>query len=261
MENKGLNIFDANGICADPEISTDNDYLVIERILAHEVFHNWSGNRVTCRDWFQLSLKEGLTRYRDQCFSQDMSAAGVKRIEFVKALQRNQFPEDDGPAAHPVKPREYIEIRNFYTGTVYDKGAEVIRMMACLLGDQRFREAVQQYFSRYDLQAVTTEDFVSVIEDASGRDLSQFYRWYSQAGRPRIEASGRYDEAAKSYELTLRQHTHRLTAKHAEPLHIPVLTGLLRRGGRVLAGSMCQAHVVDGNYLLELRQSQPEFPL
>jgi len=259
MENKGLNVFDANGICADPEISTDNDYLVIERILAHEVFHNWSGNRVTCRDWFQLSLKEGLTRYRDQCFSQDMSAAGVKRIEFVKALQRNQFPEDDGPAAHPVKPREYIEIRNFYTGTVYDKGAEVIRMMACLLGDSPFREAVQQYFSRYDLQAVTTEDFVAVIESSSGRDLRQFYRWYSRAGRPRIEASGCYDESAKSYELTLRQHLEQTGDKVAEPLHIPVLAGLLDTKGCVLSSECDQAVLVDGNYLLELRQKSQVF--
>ena len=148
MENKGLNIFDANGICADPEISTDHDYLVIERILAHEVFHNWSGNRVTCRDWFQLSLKEGLTRFRDQCFSQDMSAAGVKRIEFVKSPAAQPVSRGRWPGCSPGEAREYIEIRNFYTGTVYDKGAEVIRMMACLLGDQLFREAVKQYFSR-----------------------------------------------------------------------------------------------------------------
>lgn len=260
MENKGLNIFDANGICADPEITTDNDYQVIERILAHEVFHNWSGNRVTCRDWFQLSLKEGLTRFRDQCFSQDMSAAGVKRIEFVRALQRNQFPEDDGPAAHPVKPEQYIEIRNFYTGTVYDKGAEVIRMLYCLLGDQLFREAVQQYFGCYDLQAVTTEDFVATMEAVSGRELEQFYRWYRQAGRPRVVASGHYDAAARSYELTLTQHnasTPGQVARH--PLHIPVLAGLLDAGGRELAARSDSASMVDGNFLLELREPRQVF--
>ena len=260
MENKGLNLFDANGICADPEISTDGDYLVIERILAHEVFHNWSGNRVTCRDWFQLSLKEGLTRFRDQCFSQDMSAAGVKRIEFVKALQRNQFPEDDGPAAHPVKPREYIEIRNFYTGTVYDKGAELIRMMSCLLGDAPFREAVKRYFSIYDLQAVTTEDFVATVAAASGRDLRQFERWYHQAGRPRLEASGRYDSQTCCYELTLRQFTAPTPGQIEKmPLHIPVLVGLLDGTGRELAPGCSAATLVDGNYLLELRKEEQTF--
>lgn len=260
MENKGLNIFDANGICADPEISTDSDYLVIERILAHEVFHNWSGNRVTCRDWFQLSLKEGLTRFRDQCFSQDMSAAGVKRIEFVKALQRNQFPEDDGPAAHPVKPREYIEIRNFYTGTVYDKGAEVIRMMSCLLGEAPFREAVQRYFDKYDLQAVTTEDFVATVADASGRDLDQFELWYHQAGRPRVEASGSYDSQANSYDLTLRQHNAPSSGQPKKaPLHIPVLAGLVDSAGRELAAGCDAARLVDGNFLLELREEVQTF--
>lgn len=255
MENKGLNIFDANGICADPEISTDDDYLVIERILAHEVFHNWTGNRVTCRDWFQLSLKEGLTRFRDQCFSQDMSAAGVKRIEFVKALQRNQFPEDDGPAAHPVKPEQYIEIRNFYTGTVYDKGAEVIRMLYCLLGDEAFRAAVKLYLERHDLQAVTTEDFVRAAEDASGRDLTQFYRWYRQAGRPRVEASSRYDAQARRFELTLAQHHAPTPRQHEKQvLHIPVLAGLLGSSGGKIEGVCADASRIDGNYLLELRQ-------
>jgi aminopeptidase N len=252
MENKGLNIFDANGICADPEISTDNDYLVIERILAHEVFHNWTGNRVTCRDWFQLSLKEGLTRFRDQSFSQDMSASGVKRIEFVKALQRNQFPEDDGPAAHPIKPVEYIEIRNFYTSTVYDKGAEVIRMMYCLLGDECFREAVKRYLCRYDLQAVTTEDFVATVEAESGRDLGQFYEWYRQAGRPRLHASGRYDSAARCYDLSISQSC-------SKPLHIPVLTGLLDAAGNELAAKCDSADYVDGNVLLELREPTQTF--
>ena len=260
MENKGLNIFDANGICADPDISTDSDYLIIERILAHEVFHNWTGNRVTCRDWFQLSLKEGLTRFRDQCFSQDMSAAGVKRIDFVKALQRNQFPEDDGPAAHPVKPDEYIEIRNFYTGTVYEKGAEVIRMMYCLLGDEVFREGVRLYLERYDLQAVTTEEFVQTIEEVSGRDLSQFRRWYHQAGRPRVSASGAYDPVTESYLLTLRQSTTAGSdCAEALPLHFPVLAGLLDQSGREIPARCDSGAEVDGNYLLELSEHEQVF--
>ena len=260
MENKGLNIFDANGICADPEISTDHDYLLIERIIAHEVFHNWSGNRVTCRDWFQLSLKEGLTRFRDQCFSQDMSAPGVKRIDFVRALQRNQFPEDDGPAAHPIKPRQYIEIRNFYTGTVYDKGAEVIRMMYCLLGDEAFRAAVKAYFTRFDQQAVTTEDFVAVVAHSSGRDLDQFYRWYLQAGRPRLEASGAYCAERKHYDLTIRQHNLPTPGQpDKEPLHIPILAGLLDTDGAQLQATCAAAPRVDGNYLLELREPVQTF--
>ena len=260
MENKGLNLFDANGICADPEISTDQDYSIIERILAHEVFHNWSGNRVTCRDWFQLSLKEGLTRFRDQCFSQDMSHAGVKRIEFVKALQRNQFPEDDGPASHPVKPDAYIEIRNFYTGTVYDKGAEVIRMMQCLLGDELFRTAVMRYFERYDLQAVTTEDFVAVVEEVGGRDMSQFYRWYEQAGRPRVSAHGVYDEARKEYSLTVRQQTEPSAGQpHKKPFHIPLLSGFLSMQGEPLQLECEQAQQVDGNLLLELTETEQIF--
>jgi aminopeptidase N len=260
MENKGLNVFDANGICADPEISTDQDYLIIERILAHEVFHNWTGNRVTCRDWFQLSLKEGLTRFRDQCFSQEMSGAGVKRIEFVKALQRNQFPEDDGPAAHPVKPLEYIEIRNFYTGTVYDKGAEVIRMLHSLLGDQLFREGVKLYLERHDLQAVTTEDFVKAIEDVSGRDLSQFYRWYEQAGRPRLSAKGQYDAMAQTYRLEVTQHTRPIAGQEAgKPFHIPLVAGLLSQSGEPIVCDCDDASQVDGNLLLELTEEQQAF--
>ncbi|MEQ9463005.1 MAG: aminopeptidase N [Haliea sp.] len=260
MENKGLNIFDANGICADPDISTDADYLIIERILAHEVFHNWTGNRVTCRDWFQLCLKEGLTRYRDQCFSQDMSGAGVKRIEFVKALQRNQFPEDDGPAAHAVKPDEYIEIRNFYTATVYEKGAEVIRMLQCLIGDELFRQGVQLYLERYDLQAVTTEDFIAAIQDASGYDLSQFYRWYEQAGRPQVVASGSYDAATRCYELRLSQSTPATPGQPAkQPFHIPVLAGLLDQSGDELSVHHPDIRMVDGNLLLELRQESRTF--
>jgi aminopeptidase N len=280
MENKGLNIFDAKGICADPDISTDQDYLVIERILAHEVFHNWTGNRVTCRDWFQLSLKEGLTRFRDQCFSQDMSGAGRKRIEFVRALQRNQFPEDDGPAAHPVRPDHYIEIRNFYTGTVYDKGAEVIRMMHCLLGDELFRDAVKHYLKRHGGQAVTVEDFFAAVEAVSGRNLSQFCNWYHHAGRPVVTATGDYDPRQRRYTLVLKQRTGktaatddaaRPTAAPADatqparltggkpPFHIPVLLGLISGDGDELEAQSDDASRVDGNWLLELTGAEQRF--
>jgi aminopeptidase N len=189
-----------------------------------------------------------------------MSAAGVKRIDFVKALQRNQFPEDDGPAAHPVKPEQYIEIRNFYTATVYDKGAEVIRMLYCLLGDAAFREAVKLYLERFDQQAVTTEDFVATVAESSGRDLDQFYRWYRQAGRPRVHASGHYDAGAARYELTLRQsHPPTPGQPDKQPLHIPVLAGLLDSAGTVLQPTCDDAGVVDGNYLLELREPEQTF--
>ncbi|MEE4660499.1 MAG: aminopeptidase N [Halieaceae bacterium] len=260
MENKGLNIFDANGICADPEISTDQDYAVIERILAHEVFHNWTGNRVTCRDWFQLSLKEGLTRFRDQTFSQDMAGGGRRRIEFVRALQRNQFPEDDGPAAHAVRPDHYAEIRNFYTGTVYDKGAEVIRMMYCLLGDSLFREGVKTYLSRFDGQAVRVEDFVDVMQAVGGRDLTQFCRWYHQAGRPRLAAAGAYDAAAQRYTLTLSQRTSPTPGQPDKaPFHVPVLMDLLDQAGQPLPVQTQDATRVDGNWLLELTGDEQDF--
>ncbi len=260
MENKGLNIFDANGICADPEISTDQDYSIVERILAHEVFHNWTGNRVTCRDWFQLSLKEGLTRFRDQCFSQDMAGGGHRRIEFVRALQRNQYPEDDGPAVHAVRPDHYAEIRNFYTGTVYEKGAEVIRMMRCLLGDERFREGVRQYLSEHDGEAVCVEDFVAVMQSVSGQDLQQFFRWYGQAGRPQLEARGDYDSRSGEYRLTLTQHTA-ATPGQAEklPFHIPVRMELLSADGHVLAANCPNARRVDGEWLVELRDERQTF--
>ena len=189
-----------------------------------------------------------------------MSGAGVKRIEFVKALQRNQFPEDDGPATHAVKPDEYIEIRNFYTATVYEKGAEVIRMLQCLVGDALFRQGVQQYLERYDLQAVTTEDFIATIQDVSGYDLSQFYRWYDQAGRPRVEASGSYDPATRCYELRLSQSTPATPGQPSKaPFHIPVLAGLLDQAGNELSVSHPDIRTVDGNLLLELRQESQTF--
>jgi aminopeptidase N len=202
MENKGLNVFNSRYILADPDTATDYDYDAIAAVVAHEYFHNWSGNRVTCRDWFQLSLKEGFTVYRDQGFSADQGSAAVKRIEDVRALRAAQFPEDAGPLAHPVRPESYLEISNFYTATVYNKGAELIRMMATILGPQRFREACDLYFDRYDGTAATCEDYVRCMEEAGGVDLSRFRRWYAQAGTPRVQAS--LDHEAGDGRATLR---------------------------------------------------------
>lgn len=189
MENKGLNVFNSRYILADPDTATDWDYDAIAAVVAHEYFHNWSGNRVTCRDWFQLSLKEGFTVFRDQSFSADQGSAAVKRIEDVRSLRASQFPEDAGPLAHPVRPDEYIEISNFYTATIYNKGAELIRMMATILGPSKFRTATDLYFDRFDGTAATCEDFVRCMEEAGGVDLGQFRRWYSQAGTPRVSAN------------------------------------------------------------------------
>lgn len=205
MENKGLNIFNSRYILADPDTATDYDYDAVAAVVAHEYFHNWSGNRVTCRDWFQLSLKEGFTVYRDQCFSADQGSAAVKRIEDVRGLRASQFPEDAGPLAHPVRPDEYLEISNFYTATIYNKGAEVIRMIATILGPDRFRAGSDLYFERFDGTAATCEDFVACMEESGGVDLTQFRLWYSQAGTPRVSASLAHDAAAGRAQLTLRQ--------------------------------------------------------
>ncbi|MFL9840315.1 aminopeptidase N [Sphingomonas sp. ST-64] len=205
MENKGLNIFNSRYILADPDTATDYDYDAVAAVVAHEYFHNWSGNRVTCRDWFQLSLKEGFTVYRDQQFSADQGSAAVKRIEDVRGLRAAQFPEDGGPLAHPVRPDEYLEISNFYTATIYNKGAEVIRMMATILGPQKFRAATDLYFDRFDGTAATCEDFVACMEEAGGVDLTQFRLWYSQAGTPRVTATLDHQAGDGRAHLTLRQ--------------------------------------------------------
>ncbi|NJR77905.1 aminopeptidase N [Sphingomonas corticis] len=205
MENKGLNIFNSRYILADPDTATDYDYDAIAAVVAHEYFHNWSGNRVTCRDWFQLSLKEGFTVYRDQGFSADQGSAAVKRIEDVRGLRAAQFPEDAGPLAHPIRPESYIEISNFYTATIYNKGAEVIRMMATILGPEAFRAGSDLYFDRFDGTAATCEDFVACMEEASGADLTQFRRWYSQAGTPRVSASLEHHAGSGRATLNLGQ--------------------------------------------------------
>jgi aminopeptidase N len=235
MENTGLNIFNTKYVLASPDTATDVDYAGVEGVIGHEYFHNWSGNRVTCRDWFQLSLKEGLTVFRDQQFSADSSGPAVKRIADVDRLRRSQFPEDAGPMAHPVRPDSYIEINNFYTPTVYEKGAEVVRMIRTLLGPERFRAGMDLYFDRHDGQAVTCDDFVQAMEDASSVDLTQFRRWYSQAGTPVLTASGHYDAAAQRYSLTLEQATPP-TPGQAEksPLHIPIAMALLGPDGKAL---------------------------
>ena len=205
MENKGLNIFNSRYILADPETATDLDYDGVEGVVAHEYFHNWSGNRITCRDWFQLSLKEGFTVFRDQSFSADMGSRAVKRIEDVRILRAAQFQEDSGPLAHPVRPESYMEISNFYTATIYNKGAELIRMMALMLGPERFRASTDLYFERHDGEAATCDDFVRAMEDGGGVDLAQFRLWYEQAGTPRVRALLNHDADAGTAELVLEQ--------------------------------------------------------
>ena len=235
MENKGLNIFNSSCVLASPQTATDADYYNIQSIIGHEYFHNWSGNRVTCRDWFQLSLKEGFTVYRDQEFSADLNSRPVKRIDDVNVLRAHQFAQDASPMAHPVRPDSYIEISNFYTVTVYNKGAEVVRMIRTLLGAETFRKACDLYFERHDGQAVTTDDFVAAMEDASGIDLGQFKRWYSQAGTPVIEVEDHYDAQQQRYQLTLRQHCPATPGQpDKQPFHIPLLTALLSADGTPL---------------------------
>ena len=228
MENKGLNIFNSSAVLTHPKTATDAAFQRVEGIVAHEYFHNWSGNRVTCRDWFQLSLKEGFTVFRDQSFSADMNSASVKRIEDVSFLRTAQFAEDAGPTAHPVRPDQYIEISNFYTLTIYEKGSEIVRMLRNLVGWEAFRKGSDLYFERFDGQAVTIEDFVGCMAEVSGLDLSQFMHWYSQAGTPEIDAHGEYDYAKAEYRLTLRQRTPATPGQATkQPLHIPIRIGLV----------------------------------
>ncbi|WP_047463051.1 aminopeptidase N [Rhizobium rhizogenes] len=250
MENKGLNVFNDKYVLADPDIATDADYANIERIIAHEYFHNWTGNRITCRDWFQLCLKEGLTVYRDHEFSADQRSRPVTRIAEVRHLKSEQFPEDGGPLAHPVRPTTYREINNFYTTTVYEKGSEVTSMIATLLGRDLFKTGMDLYFDRHDGQAVTIEDFVKCFEDVSGRDLTQFSLWYHQAGTPLVTASGAYDAAAKTFTLSLEQMqpaTPGQTTK--EPLHIPLRMALIAEDGTLLTPTSVTGAELTGDVL------------
>ena len=257
MENKGLNVFNSKYVLASPDTATDQDYLGIEGVVAHEYFHNWTGNRVTCRDWFQLSLKEGLTVFRDQEFSADMNSRPVQRIDDVNVLRNFQFREDAGPMAHPVRPDSYVEINNFYTATVYNKGAEVIRMIHTLLGSERFRAGMDLYFQRHDGQAVTCDDFVSAMHDASGVDLEQFKLWYSQSGTPVLEISEAWDKAASLYLLSVRQSCPATPGQeHKKPFHMPLTIGLLDANGHDI---FCGQNGEKKGRVVELLQQEQTF--
>ncbi len=244
MENKGLNVFNTKYVLANSQTATDNDFLGIESVIAHEYFHNWTGNRVTCRDWFQLSLKEGLTVFRDQEFSADMASRAIQRIADVRVLRNYQFPEDAGPMAHPVRPASYQEINNFYTATVYNKGAEVVRMIHTMLGMGNFRKGMDLYFQRHDGQAVTTDDFRQAMQDASGVDLSQFQRWYEQSGTPQISINRRYCAESKQLELLIKQHAGNTQSEANLPFHMPMRLSLFDQQGKPIA--------LDANNNLEL---------
>jgi aminopeptidase N len=259
MENKGLNIFNDSLILASPETATDANFAAIERVIAHEYFHNWTGNRITCRDWFQLCLKEGLTVFREQEFCADQRSATVERIRDVRYLKAAQFPEDAGPLAHPVRPGRYIEINNFYTATVYNKGAELVRMIQTLLGHGGFRRGMDLYFERHDGQAATVEDFVTCFEDATGKDLGQFMTWYSQAGTPELVCQLKYDARSKTADLTITQVLPPTPGEQKKkPLHIPVRLGLLGGNGQDLTLAPAPGQRLD-NGLVEVRKRAETF--
>ncbi len=255
MENKGLNIFNDKYVLADEAIATDTDFANIEAIIAHEYFHNWTGNRITCRDWFQLCLKEGLTVFRDHEFSADQRSRGVKRIAEVRTLKALQFPEDQGPLAHPVRPRRYREINNFYTATVYEKGSEVVRMLATILGRETFRAGMDLYFERHDGQACTIEDFLKVFADVSGRDLSQFSLWYNQSGTPNLTIKPSYEAGTLTLEIEQSvPPTPSESRKRA--MHIPLAFGLIGRDGKELQWSSAEGGAVDGGIIHVRKRSQ-----
>ncbi|WP_135080290.1 aminopeptidase N [Terasakiella sp. SH-1] len=258
MENKSLNVFNTKYVLAKSDTATDTDYAGIEAVIAHEYFHNWTGNRVTCRDWFQLSLKEGLTVFRDQEFSSDMRSRACERISNVKILRAGQFPEDAGPLAHPVRPDSYMAIDNFYTATVYNKGSEVIRMMHTLLGEENFQKGMKLYFERHDGQAVTCDDFAAAMSDASGIDLSQFKLWYSQAGTPEITANWTYDEAAQKFSLTLAQHMEATPGQETkEVMHMPISIGLVGADGQDLVAEVLSLKEAEQTFTFENIKEQP----
>ncbi|MCB9753911.1 MAG: aminopeptidase N [Myxococcales bacterium] len=262
MENKGLNVFNSKYVLAAPETATDEDYVAIEGVIAHEYFHNWTGNRVTCRDWFQLTLKEGLTVYRDQRFTADMISAPVKRIVDVLRLRLAQFPEDAGPMSHPIRPEQYIEMNNFYTATVYEKGAEVVRMYETLLGRGGFRKGMDLYFDRHDGQAVTCDDFRHAMADANEVSLEQFERWYLQRGTPRLTATGVHDLAARTYALTLEQRAPvGVDPAEYKPLHIPVAAGLVSPDGADIPLALAGESLANAptTRVLELRERSQTF--
>lgn len=265
MENKGLNIFNSALALARPDTATDTDYERIEGVIGHEYFHNWTGNRVTCRDWFQLTLKEGLTVFRDQEFSGDMGSAAVKRIEEVRILRARQFPEDSGPMAHPIRPESYVAMDNFYTATVYCKGAEVIRMYQTLLGREGFRKGMDLYFERHDGSAVSCDDFRAAMADANGRDLSQFEEWYLQPGTPQVEVRSEFDAASGTYRLKLKQLVGKGQAhlpeekRREEPMLIPVVVGLLDResGNEVVPSKVLELREPEQTFEFDGLSSEP----
>jgi aminopeptidase N len=261
MENKGLNIFNTRYVLAKPDTATDTDYQNIEAVIAHEYFHNWTGNRVTCRDWFQLSLKEGLTVFRDQEFSADQGSRAVRRIAEVRTLRAVQFPEDDGPLAHPVRPDSYIRIDNFYTPTVYNKGAELVRMIHTLIGKEGFRRGMDLYIRRHDNHAATIEDFIAAMQDAGGVDLDQFKRWYEQAGTPEITIEDRWDAASRSYELTAQQKVPPTPGQpEKSPMLIPLAMGLIGPdGGELPTRLEDEAAGRVGTRVLPLAEAQQSF--
>ncbi|HYF18972.1 MAG TPA: aminopeptidase N, partial [Ramlibacter sp.] len=260
MENKGLNVFNTKYVLASQATATDTDFANIESVVGHEYFHNWTGNRVTCRDWFQLSLKEGLTVFRDQQFSADMGSAATTRIAEVRGLRAGQFPEDASPMAHPVRPDSYIEINNFYTATVYSKGAEVVRMQHTLLSRENFRKGMDLYFERHDGQAVTCDDFVQAMQDASGVDLTQFRLWYSQAGTPELKVSGDYDAAAKCYALTVEQRVPPTPGQaDKKPMHIPLAMALLDSAGREIPLKLAGGGAPATTRVLDVRNERDVF--
>jgi len=261
MENKGLNIFNTKYVLARADTATDTDYMMLDRVVAHEYFHNWTGNRVTCRDWFQLSLKEGLTVFRDQQYGGDRYSHALQRIQEVRTLRATQFPEDAGPMAHPVRPASYIEISNFYTATVYNKGAEVVRMIHTLLGAEAFRRGMDLYFARHDGQAVRIEEFIAAMQDASGIDLAQFGRWYDQAGTPVLDSRGEYDAATQRYTLHLRQHCPATPDGDAKlPFHLPIALGLVAADGHDLPLRLAgEAHAGDTTRVLSLTAAAASF--
>ncbi|MCK4503520.1 MAG: aminopeptidase N, partial [Desulfuromonadales bacterium] len=261
MENKGLNVFNSKYVLAHPETATDTDYLGVEGVIGHEYFHNWTGNRVTCRDWFQLSLKEGLTVFRDQQFSADMNSAAVQRIEDVRILRQFQFPEDGGPMAHPVRPASYQEINNFYTTTIYNKGAEVIRMMQALLGGEKFTAGVKLYLQRHDGQAVTCDDFVKAMEDAGSIDLTIFKRWYSQAGTPQVQIESIYDAKQQTFTLNISQRCSPTPGQETkEPFHIPIAIGLIGADGNDLPLQLAgDGSAASTTRIVELTETEQSF--
>ncbi|MFW0071468.1 MAG: aminopeptidase N [Coxiella endosymbiont of Dermacentor nuttalli] len=258
MENKGLNIFNTKNILATPKTATDEDYIRIENVIGHEYFHNWSGNRVTCRDWFQITLKEGLTVFRDQSFIEDMISKGVSRIESVNYLRNVQFSEDASPMAHPIQPYSYIEVNNFYTSTVYNKGAEVIRMIQTLLGYKVFRKAMDLYFWRYDGKAVTNEDFIQAMVDTSGKNFDQFKRWYNQAGTPVLDVKSEYNENEETLHLKVTQ-SNPLTQKNL-PLHIPLAIGFVGLECQDMPTQLSgENEVIQGTRILEITKPKEIF--